>query len=543
MDDFSPEPPEPASAKAKLLAFLRSYGTAILSVLLFVVALGALHHGLADVHLKDVMAEIEAQPASRLFWAVALTFGSYFLLSLYDYIGLFYIHRRLPYPDVALAAFIGYAFSNSTGQALLVGVPIRFRLYAAYGVSAFDVGKLLVYSAAMIWVGFVAAAGLVFAIVPLALPPSLPLPFTTTQPLGLLFIGLTLVFSGLSIFARKPVVWRRFKFEMPRPLLAFPQMIAAGADWVLAGTVLYLLVPESTGLEWWIFIAAFLLAQMVAQASQVPGGLGIFESTILVLTGPSNPAALIGALVLYRLIYYVMPLVLGVALLLAREIAERREKISSLARAFNRHLPEMAPPAFAIGGLVAGIVLVFSVALPTHPERLDLLRELMPLPLVELSHLVATLAGVGLLLLAPAVDRRLEGAWRWTGILLAVGSAASLVKGLDYEEAILLGLLLIALLPARRHFERRSPLLHEPFSPAWMVTVVIIFASAIWLGFFAHKHIPYSADLWWSFTFEGEASRGLRAAVGALVLIFCFTLVHLRGSSPPSGERESEPVE
>lgn len=521
------------------MAFLRSYGSATLSLALFVVALAALHYGLDKVELREVVGEIRAQPADRLAGALALTFASYFLLTLYDYIGLFYIDRRLPYPQVALAAFVGYAFSNSIGHALLVGAPVRFRLYAAWGLSAFDVGKLMVYATTMIWVGFVAVSGLIFTLEPVALPASLHLPFGTTQPLGVVFILLTLAFAGLSWFARRPLVWRGHQIEMPRPRLAFPQMVAAGADWVMAGTVLYLLTPESLGVGWLAFVGITLLAQLVGYVSQVPGGLGIFESTILVLAAPANPAALVGALVLYRLIYYLLPLALGVGLLLAREIAERREKISHFGRAFGRMLPAMAPPAFAIAALAAGTVLLFSVALPTAPQRLALLSGFVPLPLLEAAHFLAALSGVGLLLVAPALDRKLDAAWWWTAALFSVGAAASLLKGLDFAEAILLGLFLLALLPARTHFQSRSALRDEPYSPAWMVTLMVVLASAIWLGFFAHKSVDYRPELWWSFSFAGEAARCLRAVAGALVLVTAFGLVHMRepaAAAPPAAD-------
>ncbi len=88
--------------------------------------------------------------------------------TLYDFIGLHYLDRRLPYPKVALASFVGYAVSNSVGHSLLVGAPIRYRLYASSGLSAIDVGKLLVYSTTMIWVGFIGVSGLLFTFEPLA---------------------------------------------------------------------------------------------------------------------------------------------------------------------------------------------------------------------------------------------------------------------------------------------------------------------------------------------------------------------------------------
>lgn len=531
MEQHSP----PKSSREKWAAFFRSYGTSLLSVLLFAVALWALYHGLADVHLRDVAAEIRAQTWGRLGGALALTFGSYVLLTLYDFIGLHYLDRRLPYPKVALASFVGYAVSNSVGHSLLVGAPIRYRLYAASGLSALDVGKLLVYSTTMIWVGFIAVSGLLFTVEPLGLPSSLAfLPFSTTVPIGVVFLLLTCAFLLYSFLGRKAIRFRRWEIEVPQPRLVIPQLLAAGADWVLAATVLYLLLPRTVDVRWTVFVAIVLLAQLVGYASQVPGGLGIFESTILLLMAPPNPAALVGALVLFRLTYYVLPLAIGVALLLVREIADRKEKLSRFGTALRRSLPEMAPPAFAIGALVAGTVLLFSGALPIQPDRLELLGEKIPLPMIEMAHFCGSLAGVGLLLLAPGLDRRLEAAWRWTSALLAVGVAASLLQGFDFEEALLCGLLLVALLPARRHFDSPAALRELPFSPSWVGVIGVVLAGSAWLGGFAYKKVTYSRELWLQFSLGGDASRFLRATAGALVVLLAFSLVHLlTGADPP----------
>lgn len=533
-------PPPPKTAKEKMADFFRSYGTSLLSVVLFAVALWALYHGLAEVHLRDVAAEIRAQTWSRLGGALGLTFGSYFLLTLYDFIGLHYLDRRLPYPKVALASFVGYAVSNSVGHSLLVGAPIRYRLYANSGLSALDVGKLLVYSTTMIWVGFIGVSGLLFTIEPLRLPSSLSfLPFASTVPIGVVFLLMTAGFVLFSFLGRKAIRFRRWEIEVPRPRLVIPQLLAAGADWVLAGTVLFLMLPQAIDARWLVFVSIFLLAQLVGYASQVPGGLGIFESTILLLMAPPNPAPLVGALVLYRLVYYVLPLTIGVALLLVREIADRREKLSRFGQTFRRLLPEMAPPAFAIGALVAGTVLLFSGALPMQSDRLELLRGRIPLPLVEVAHFCGSLAGVGLLLLAPGLDRRLEAAWRWTSVLLGIGVAASLFQGFDFEEAILLALLLVTLLPARRHFGRSLALRDLPFSPAWVGVIGVVLAGSVWLGGFAYKKVVYSRDLWWQFSLNGDASRFLRATIGALVVLLTFSLVHLlTGADPPPEDGE-----
>lgn len=511
---------------------IRRTGPAILSVVLFAAALLALHRGLAEVHLDQVAAEVGAQSGWRLAGALALTVLSYVLLTFYDFLGLAYLGRRIAYPKVALASFVGYAFSNSVGHSLLVGAPVRYRLFAPWGLSALDVGKLVAYASAMMWIGFAAAAGLVFSLEPTVLPASLHLPFSSVRPLGALFLLVILAILLLSLFGRRTCTVRGFEVRIPRPAFTLAQMAIAAADWMLAGTVLYVLLPESLGLSWPAFVGMFLLAQLAGNASLVPGGIGVFESAILLLAAPAQPARLAAALVLYRLVYYLLPLAGAVALLLGREIAARRAGLSRFGKGFLRLAPAMAPPAFAIGALVAGAILLFSGALPALPERLELLRGQVPLLLVEMSHFAGSLAGAGLLLLARGLERRLGAAWLLTCLLLGVGIAASLLKGFDYEEAFALGLLLAALLPARAHFYRHSALTAEAFSPGWIAAIAIVLGGSVWLGFFAHKHVDYSHQLWWHFALDGDAPRFLRAAVGSLVVAMIFAAAHLLRAPP-----------
>jgi phosphatidylglycerol lysyltransferase len=118
--------------------------------------------------------------------------------------------------------------------------------------------------------------------------------------------------------------------------------------------------------------------------------------------------------------------------------------------------------------------------------------------------------------------------------------AASLLKGADFEEAIVLGLLLLMLRRARPLFGRKAALFATRFSPAWMAAVVAALAASVWLGFFAFKHVEYSNDLWWQFALQGEASRFLRGAVAASTVVLLVAVARLIGHAPHEVESPSD---
>ena len=186
-----------------------------------------------------------------------------------------------------------------------------------------------------------------------------------------------------------------------------------------------------------------------------------------------------------------------------------------------------------------GTILLCSGATPTVGWRLELLRDTLPLPLLEASHFVASLSGLGLLLLAHGLYRRMNAAWWLTVALLATAIVTSLLKGLDIEEAALATIALLVLLPARTRFDRTSSLLAESWTPGWMLAVVVALSTSVWLGFFSYRHVEYSSDLWWQFEFGADAPRFLRATVGAVSVALLLALARLlrptrRRPAPPT---------
>jgi phosphatidylglycerol lysyltransferase len=308
----------------------------------------------------------------------------------------------------------------------------------------------------------------------------------------------------------------------------------AGVDWTLAAGVLYVLLPREYGLGYLPFLGAFLLAQSAGLVSHVPGGLGVFETLIVLLLGPRiPPAEVLGSLLAYRAIYYFTPFAAGVATLAAHELHRQRERVASAAQLAGRWVPGIVPHVLSVTTFAAGVVLLVSGVTPSSHGRLTWLGAVVPLGVIELSHFAGSVAGAGLIVLAWAIARRLDAAYALTATLLGVGIVASLFKGLDWEEALLLATALAALLPARGHFYRRTALTAEPLSPAWIAAVATVVGATVWLGFFSYKHVEYSSELWWRLTLHGDAPRFLRASVGAVGSLLVFGLFRLLGPSAP----------
>ena len=509
--------------------------------IIFLVALRVVYIELSHLHARDLNAAIDSLSRARVVLALLCTIGSYLTMTIGELLAVRYASSRVGYHRVSFASFIGSAFNNSVGFSGLLGGTLRYRLYTSWGLTAADVAKVIGFQAVTLWVGFFSLAGFVLIEYPLRAATALPFRFLSTRPLGVLFLLIPLVYLGLCIFRPIHAVRiRGWSFPLPRLPIAFAQIAVSTCDWLLSTTALYLLIPRTErALAFGTVAAAALLAQVMGVASNLPGGVGVFDAAVLTfLSGAAKTATLFAALIAFRVIYYLVPLAVAALLILGYELSRNREIVGRVSRGAARVLPMFVPQIFAIAVFLAGVVLLASGATPTEQHRIRILRMAVPLPIVEASHLLASITGVVLLLLARGLQRRINAAYVVSLALLLAGVGFSLLKGFDYEEALILLLTFAALVPCRRHFYRRATFLDEPFTRGWIVAIFLVIAATVWLGFFSYRYVPYSTDLWWHFSFRGmgDASRFLRASVAAAVIALMFGIRALLRPAPPRPE-------
>ncbi|SEM58227.1 phosphatidylglycerol lysyltransferase [Luteibacter sp. UNCMF331Sha3.1] len=519
-----PSTDQPAARRALYLTLLRRAGGPLLSVVLLCLALWALHAMAREVTYRQIASYVHGLPNTDIALAVLLTGAGYLVMTLYDWFGLRSIGKRLPAKRVGMISFISYAFSNALGMSLLVSGSIRYRFYVQAGLTTGEVARVVLYTTLSFWLGLAALTGVTLLVIPI--PADVPLS-AWRIPLAIVLAGVPLAWFAAAVLVRRPVRLWRWAVETPRPAVAARQILIGALDWGLAAGVLYVLMPEAIAGGFGHFLAIFVLAQMAGLISHVPGGIGVFEAVMLAGFGATGnhglEAPILGSLAAYRLVYYLLPLCTATVMVIWREVRALRH-----AALITPWFSSLLPPFFAGLTLVCGAVLLFSGATLAIPGRMEILRGFVPLPLVEVSHFLSSVVGMSLLILARGLQRRLDAAYVLTLVLLILGAILSLLKGIDYEEATLLALLALALAPAHRHFHRRASLFRATFSPGWVLAIGAVLACSTWLVFFSFKHVEYSNNLWWEFSFRhGGAPRALRALVGATAVVMLFALARL----------------
>lgn len=514
--------------------------TPFISIIFFCVALWFLDQKLQEYELAEIMVQLQQIPNLYILLSLILCFFSYLLLTGYDALGVNYIGESLETSKIVRAGYVGYAFSHNIGLALITGGSIRYRIYSAWGFSGMQVTQIVAFSAFTLWIGFCAVAGLALVLATPNLPADVVVPFVSLRVLGGILLAMVVGYVWASAKFNNELTFKSWSFTFPSLTLALKQVAIASVDWLLMASVLFVLLPD-VGISFFGFLGVFMLAQIIGLFSQVPGGLGVFESVMLLYLSNFMPGSqVLGILVVYRIIYYILPLLGALMVLGYQEYLVNRHRVQQFKDKATHWVPRVVPQVMSFSIFIGGAILLFSGAVPSEMPRIQWLQHFVPLPVIEMSHFFASLVGAALLVLASALQRRIDGAYHITVGLLVFGIIFSLLKGADYEEASILAVMLAVLIPCRDEFHRKASIVNQKFSARWITLILMVLVGAVWLGIFSYRNVEYQKELWWKFTLMGDAPRYLRATVAAMGFAVLMGLIKLLKPRP---QRRSTPDE
>ncbi|HAR62327.1 MAG: hypothetical protein DKM50_13880 [Candidatus Margulisiibacteriota bacterium] len=281
-------------------------------ILLLILSFSILYNELRNYTYSDFLHALTSISGSRIFFAALFSLLSYLLLTFYDVVALYYIRHPLNYGYIAFASFISNVFSINIGLSIFSVGAVKFRFYSAWGFNNSEITKVITFSVVTFLVGLLTASGIVFVLSPQDSSMLERLPFTNIRLLGIVLLSIAMGYFGFIVFYRKPITWGNRELILPSIKLVVLQFLLGVGDFLFAGSVLYVLLPSYTDLSYPAYLAIFLLAQIAGIVSHVPGGLGVFDTLILYMLSFYLPApVIIGSLLLYRIIYFIIPLAIA----------------------------------------------------------------------------------------------------------------------------------------------------------------------------------------------------------------------------------------
>ena len=303
-----------------------------ISLAIALLSIAVLVHTLSHINLAELRAAFAATSDQQILTATGLATLSYLALTGYDGLALRQLRKRIPYRTTALASFTSYAISFTLGFPLITAGTVRYWIYSQAGLTASKVASLTVIAGVTFWLGMALVIG-----VTLLIRSEMISQIDHLEPHINFLIGVASIVALLAYLAWVSIGHRKtriqgLRLELPGFSLTLGQVFLGVVDLCSAAGVLYALLPTPRGLDFFTFAAIYVFGCVLGIASNAPGGIGVFEATMLKFVPVPSQAALLTSLLLFRIIYYLAPFILALSLLGANESLRRWKSLRDAMR-------------------------------------------------------------------------------------------------------------------------------------------------------------------------------------------------------------------
>ena len=292
-----------------------------LSLVIIGTALFVLYRMLRGIDVAQVVVALKATDRSDVISAALFVAAGYFTLTFYDLFALRTIGaNHVPYRIAALAGFTSYSVGHNVGATVFTGGAVRYRVYSAWGLTAFDVAKICFIAGLTFWLGNATVLGLGIAYEPEAASVIDQLPPWFNR---IIAIAALCILAGYVawVWAKPRVIGRAgWSVTLPGGPFTLLQVVIGIIDLACCALAMYVLLPDAPPIDFVRLAVVFVSATLLGFASHSPGGLGVFDAAMLVALIEYDKEQLVAGLLLFRLLYYIVPFALSLLILGAREL-------------------------------------------------------------------------------------------------------------------------------------------------------------------------------------------------------------------------------
>lgn len=292
----------------------------------FAFAAFLVHRALQQYEVSEIVESLRQISLGHLALGCAFTAGSFLCLSGSEALAVRYTGRSLFYPKIALASFTSLSIGHTLGFAVFSSGAIRYRFYSKWGLSAGDVGRIIVFCGVTIALGLATVGGLASVIRPDLVADTFRIAPSLMVTIGALLLAVVAVYLALAAFVHRPVRIRHFELPVPPLRLALGQIAVSTTDLLLVSAVLHQMLAATSDIGFLPVAAAYVTANTLGILSHVPGGLGVIEAVLLALVPGAN---VVGALVAFRVVYFLIPFALGAVVFGVAELVRRQRKAAA----------------------------------------------------------------------------------------------------------------------------------------------------------------------------------------------------------------------
>ncbi len=507
---------------------------ALLGVLLLVGAIYVVQREFRHLKVEDIKASLAAIPASALVISFAWTVLSYGVLTFYDRLGTIYAGHKVRYRRVAFASFCAYALSHNLGFAAVSGAAVRYRLYSHWGLSAVQIAKVVGFCSLTFGLGGLVLGGCILFFEPLSIPF-----FSSVLPLWAFYIigGAMWAIVAAYVIVSKAAGTLRLRgheFNLPNWRMAIVQVALASVDVAVTAAIFYALIPATPGLTYLRFLACYLASYSAGLLANLPGGIGVFDTAMLLGLEPYlPPPVILGAILVFRLYYYIIPLFMAGTMFAGNELLLRGGallKSGAVARG-AQGLARISEPDFAVGaatGTVAmcGALLLSLGVLDDRPDFSWIDPDFADVA-ASAGQFVPSLIGAALMVLAIGLSQRVTLAWGGTVALLLMAAGYTAAQGDQLWISAVLVLSAILVAPFRDAFYRNARLLTSTLQAGVLIPLIALAVCVTALAAFEPQVRRLSENSWWEIVLSPDLPNSLRMVMALAVVLALLALWRL----------------
>ena len=510
---------------------------ALLGVALLAGAIWVVQHEFRNLKLADIKAALAAIPAWRLWAAFGWTLLAYALLTVYDRLGTIYAGRAVSYGRAAFASFCAYTLAHNIGFAAVSGAAVRYRLYANWGLTPLQIGKVVAFCSLTFLLGGLVLGGIVLLAEPHVLPVlGDSLPRWLMQAIAAALLATVAAYIVLSSMIGRVRLFGH-DVELPSWRMAIGQTMLATVDVAVTAAIFYTLLPPTAGLTFIAFLGIYVFAYTAGLAANIPGGIGVFDTAMLLGLAPfQEPPVIVGAIVVFRLYYYVIPLFLAGSLFAGNEMLLRgRGVFAGTAKLKGvQTIGRWSQPDFAVAAAVGAVALCGALLLALGV--IDALGDIswidpagsLPAWASALfnpaSEFAPSLIGAALVVLSIALTRRVTLAWGVTIAMLLLGAAFTAARGAHFWVPALLLAAAALLAPFRRRFYRNARLLSGKLDAGRATAPLLLVFSVLVLASYEPRLSRLAGNSWWQAVLSPDLPNPIRVSVALAVLVGLFAI-------------------
>jgi len=505
---------------------------AVLGVALLGGAIWVVQHEFRTLKLADIKDALAAIPPSRLWLALGFTVLAYGLLTIYDRLGTIYAGRPVSYARSAFASFCAYTLAHNLGFAAVSGAAVRYRLYAHWGLTPLQIGKVVAFCSLTFMLGGLVLGGTVLLVEPHVLPViGDQLPRWLIQVIAVALLATAAAYIVLSGAIGRVRLFSH-DVELPSWRMAVVQTLLATVDVAATAAILYVLLPPAAGLTFAAFLGIYVAAYTAGLAANIPGGIGVFDTVMLLGLAPFlEPPVIVGGIVVFRLYYYIIPLFLAASLFAGNEMLLRGRGVFARTATLPgvQTFGRWSQPDFAVAAVVGTVALCGALLLALG--AIDALGDTawvspawsLPAWASALFHpaseFAPSLIGAALVVLSIALTRRVTLAWGLTIVLLLLGAAFTAARGEHFWIPALLLAAAALLAPFRRLFYRHARLLSGKLDAARAAVPLLLVLSVLVLASYEPRLSLLEGTSWWQVVLSPDLPNTMRVSVALAVLV------------------------